>query len=103
MIFNSKHENLIVSTLYLWGSVAIYNIFSEFASVVKLGRCVSNAIGTLLTGVEKLNQWRKIKVMLMILTAQALELETDQVLKQLKYVEVLRPRVAAKRKKSDCT
>ncbi|CAJ1972949.1 unnamed protein product [Sphenostylis stenocarpa] len=31
------------------------------------------------------------------------ELETDQVLKQLKYVEVLRPRVAAKRKKSDCT
>jgi len=40
--------------------------------VVKLGRCVSNAIGTLLTGVEKLNQWRKIKVMLMILAAQAL-------------------------------
>ncbi|XP_068491415.1 uncharacterized protein [Phaseolus vulgaris] len=31
------------------------------------------------------------------------ELETDQVLKQLKYVEVLRPRVAARRKKSDCT
>ncbi|KAK8465584.1 hypothetical protein PHAVU_009G117100 [Phaseolus vulgaris] len=31
------------------------------------------------------------------------ELETEQVLKQLKYVEVLRPRVAAKRKKSDCT
>ncbi|XP_027905356.1 uncharacterized protein LOC114164793 isoform X1 [Vigna unguiculata] len=31
------------------------------------------------------------------------ELETDQVLKQLKYVEVLRPRISAKRKKSDCT
>lgn len=31
------------------------------------------------------------------------ELETDQVLKQLKYIEMLRPRLAAKRKKSDCT
>ncbi|KAK7409742.1 hypothetical protein VNO78_00022 [Psophocarpus tetragonolobus] len=30
------------------------------------------------------------------------ELETDEVLKQLKYVEMLRPRLAAKRKKSDC-
>lgn len=31
------------------------------------------------------------------------ELETDQVLKQLKYIEMLRPRLAAKRKKSECT
>ncbi|XP_004500707.1 uncharacterized protein [Cicer arietinum] len=31
------------------------------------------------------------------------EVETDQVLKQLKYIEMLRPRLAAKQRKSDCT
>ncbi|KAK7351952.1 hypothetical protein VNO77_11744 [Canavalia gladiata] len=31
------------------------------------------------------------------------ELETDQILKQLKYIEMLRPRLGAKRRKSDCT
>ncbi|MED6147918.1 hypothetical protein PIB30_048358 [Stylosanthes scabra] len=30
------------------------------------------------------------------------ELETDQVLKHLKYIEMLRPRLAAKQRKSDC-
>lgn len=31
------------------------------------------------------------------------EVETDEVLKQLKYIEMLRPRLAAKQRKSDCT